>query len=160
MALRRTGAAILMVLYLAVFFGLTLGGLYQANPRPNFEPFRTIRQDLELGGSEFVINVLGNLAAGLPMGLLLPSLLGRRCSWAKVAGLALAVSLLIESLQGISGRRVADVDDLILNTSGALLGYGFLLAAGRAWAWGSRGRPDNQRKKRVVADWPPVSKNG
>jgi len=138
-ALRRTGAAILMAVYLSVFFGLTLGAFYQPSASPNFEPFRMIRHDLTVGGWEFVINVLGNLAAGFPMGVLLPGLLGRRCSWGWVAGLGLAVSLLIEMLQGFSGRRVADVDDLILNTSGALLGYAVQQAAGRVQAWWSRG---------------------
>lgn len=121
---------ILMAVYLAFFFGLTLGAFYQPEARPNLVPFRTIRYDLARGGRDFVINILGNLAAGFPMGVLLPGLLGRRCSWAKVAGVGLAVSLLIETLQGISGRRCADVDDLILNTLGGLLGYGCYLAAG------------------------------
>jgi glycopeptide antibiotics resistance protein len=120
-----------MGLYLAVFFGLTLGGFYQPGASPNWVPFRTIRHDFSVGGHEFVVNILGNLAAGFPMGVLLPRLLGRRCSWWKVVGWGLAVSLLIEVLQGVSGRRVADVDDLILNTSGSLLGYGIRLAVGR-----------------------------
>ncbi len=33
---------------------------------------------------------------------------------------------MIEVVQYTSGRRVADVDDLILNTLGGLLGYGVL----------------------------------
>ncbi len=129
-----------MVVYLVFFFGLTLGGFYQPDARPNFVPFRTIQYDWLRGGQEFVINILGNLAAGFPMGVLLPSLPGRRCSWVKVAGAGFAVSLLIETLQGISGRRCADVDDVILNTLGGLMGYGCWLAAGRMWELCSRGR--------------------
>jgi glycopeptide antibiotics resistance protein len=158
--LSKVRAAILMVVYLAVFFGLTLGAFYQPSARPNLEPFRMIRQELEKGGWEFVVNVLGNLAAGFPMGVLLPGLLGRRCSWAKVAGLGLVVSLLIETLQGVSGRRVADVDDLILNTSGSLMGYAFHQVVGRTWYWWSRSRPETPRGGRTVADSPQDSKNG
>ena len=104
--LRWSGASSLMVVYLAFFFGLTLGGFYQPDARPNFVPFRMIQYDWLRGGQEFVINILGNLAAGFPMGVLLPSLPGRRCSWVKVAGAGFAVSLLIETLQGISGRTL------------------------------------------------------
>jgi glycopeptide antibiotics resistance protein len=129
-----------MVVYLAVFFGLTLGMFYHPGAPTNFVPFRTIRHDVGVGGDEFLVNILGNLAAGFPMGVLLPGLLGRRCSWARVAGAGLAVSLLIESLQGISGRRCADVDDLILNTAGGLLGYGCWLAVERLWEIWSRAR--------------------
>ena len=121
--MRRVVAGKLMAMYLVVFFVLTLGMLYQTRAPRNFVPFRTIEHDLERGGVEFSENLLGNIALFLPMGWLLPSLLGRRCSASRVAGLSLAVSLLVEVLQGLSGRRVADVDDLILNTTGGLVGY-------------------------------------
>ena len=129
--MQRTVAGSLMVAYLMVFFALTLGGFYQPNAPRNFVPFRSIEHDVLKGGRDFVVNFLGNLAAFLPMGWLLPSLLGRRCSAAKVAGWSLAASLMVEVLQGISGRRVADVDDLILNTAGGLMGYGLRLGFDR-----------------------------
>ncbi len=66
----RRFAMILMALYLATFLGLTLGGFYSPNATPNLMPFRTIRHDVGAGGSEVVINILGNLAAGWPMGCL------------------------------------------------------------------------------------------
>jgi glycopeptide antibiotics resistance protein len=130
-ALRRTGAAVAMAIYLSVFLVLTLVAFHNPGARPNFVPFETIRHDYLVGGQEFVVNVLGNLVAGFPMGWLLPSLLGRRCSWAKVIGLGFGVSLVIEVLQGLSGQRVADVDDLTLNTTGAILGYAARLSVGR-----------------------------
>jgi glycopeptide antibiotics resistance protein len=129
--LRPSKAAVAMAIYLVVFFGLTLAAFQSTGARPNFVPFRTIEHDVRVGGHEFVVNILGNLAAGFPMGWLLPSLLGRRCSWAKVAGAGFLVSLVIEALQGISGKRVADVDDLTLNTVGSLLGYAAWLASAR-----------------------------
>ncbi len=53
-------------------------------------------------------------------------------------GWGLGVSLLIEVLQGISGRRVADVDDVILNTLGGLMGYGCWLARSSGGICGGR----------------------
>ena len=127
--MQRILAAKMIVAYLMVLFALTLGGFYQPNAPRNFVPFRSIEHDLRAGGFEFVVNFLGNLVAFVPMGWLLPSLLGRRWLALRVAGLSLALSLLVEVLQGISGRRVADVDDVILNTLVGLLGYGFWLVA-------------------------------
>ena len=131
-----------MFAYLLVLFGLTWGGFYQPHAPRIFIPFESIGHDLRKGGPEFVVNTLGNLAAFLPMGWLLPSLLGRRCSARRVAGLSLALSLIVEVGQGISGRRVADVDDLILNTAGGLMGYGLWLGFERMA--GSRGRDDQK----------------
>ena len=94
-------------------------------------PFQTIRHDIRNGGGEFRVNVLGNLAAFAPMGVLMPMLMGRRSSALRVGAMSFGLSLLIESLQGCSGRRVADVDDLMLNTLGGLIGFGGWVVARR-----------------------------
>jgi len=134
----RPMAAKLMVAYFLVLFALTLGAFYQVHAPKNFIPFRSMEHDIRKGGSEFAINLVGNLVVFLPMGWFLPVLLPRRCSAPVVAGLSLATSLLIEVLQGLSGRRVADVDDLILNTLGGLIGFGLWVAFGRIRRRGDR----------------------
>jgi glycopeptide antibiotics resistance protein len=124
--LRRPITRALLVAYLVVLFGLTLGGLYQPHPTTNLVPFRSMGHDLRAGGRHLVVNFLGNLAAFLPMGVLVPTLAGGRAA-ARVGAASLGLSVLIEVLQGISGRRVADVDDVILNTLGGMIGYGLWL---------------------------------
>ena len=136
---RKFVAAALLIAYLALLVHLTLFRFRVAHADRNFVPFRTIAHDLRVGGREFLINGPGNLAAFVPMGLLLPALLGRRCSAPRVAAISLALSLVIEVLQGYSGRRVADVDDLLLNTAGGLIGYGLALGARRLARGGGRG---------------------
>jgi len=49
-----------------------------------------------------------------------------------VQDFGLSLSLAIEGGQYLSGRRVTDVDDLILNTLGSLLGY--VSVAGSRWS--------------------------
>ena len=128
MAMVKGIAGVLLVAYLALLFDLTLVR-YRVDRAPrNFVPFRTIDHDCRAGGDQFRVNILGNLAATMPFGLLAPIFLGRRASGPRVAALSFGLSLLIESTQGISGHRVADVDDLILNTLGGLIGYGGWLA--------------------------------
>ena len=111
--------------YLALLFDLTMLRFHQPQPVWNFVPGLTILHDFRKGGIEFVINFLGNLAAFLPFGFLLPICLGSR--WDRAGRVALAsfgLSLLVEVSQGVMGTRVADVDDLTLNTVGGLIGFG------------------------------------
>ncbi len=86
-------------------------------------PGYTIRSMLEKGSyGQKVINLAGNVLIFAPLGVLPPLLWKRwRHLWATVP-LSAGVSCLIEFLQLFLGRSV-DVDDLILNTLGGLLGY-------------------------------------
>ena len=89
----------------------------------NFTPGYTIRSMLEKGSrAQQLINLAGNVLIFVPLGFL-PPLLWRRWRhfWTAVP-LSAAVSCLIEFLQFFLNRSV-DVDDLILNTLGGLLGY-------------------------------------
>jgi glycopeptide antibiotics resistance protein len=66
----------------------------------------------------------GNIVMGVPFGLILPVLVPRRLRMIRVVLLAAVVMVLVELVQGavIEGRAF-DVDDVIMNTTGALLGY-------------------------------------
>ncbi|MFJ2828072.1 VanZ family protein [Streptomyces sp. NPDC087263] len=66
----------------------------------------------------------GNILLGVPFGLLLPVLAPKTRGVLRVLLLTAVVMLLVEMLQGalITGRAF-DIDDVILNTTGALVGY-------------------------------------
>ncbi|MEV6015508.1 MULTISPECIES: VanZ family protein [unclassified Streptomyces] len=66
----------------------------------------------------------GNLVLGVPFGVLLPVVFPRTRGILRVLLLTAAVMFLVELVQGalITGRSF-DIDDVILNTSGALVGY-------------------------------------
>ncbi|WP_018528895.1 MULTISPECIES: VanZ family protein [unclassified Streptomyces] len=66
----------------------------------------------------------GNLLLGAPFGLLLPVLVARRMRMVRVLLLTAVVMVLVELAQGalVEGRAF-DVDDVILNTAGALIAY-------------------------------------
>jgi glycopeptide antibiotics resistance protein len=132
----------MMVGYLAVLIGLTLGGFHEPRVSMNLVPFKCIVHDLRAGGRDLKVNFVGNLVAFLPMGVLVPLMAGGRRPALRVAVASFGLSLVIEVLQGLSGRRVADVDDVILNTAGGLIGYGLWLgyrAIGRGGCRKSRG---------------------
>lgn len=72
-------------------------------------------------------NILGNIALFLPLGIFLPIIFRNVRSLLKVTIIACLCSACIESSQLISQHyhiyRSVDIDDVILNTSGAMLGY-------------------------------------
>lgn len=74
-----------------------------------------------------VVNLVGNVALFAPLGLLAPIRFPvLRSVWRVGAGAA-AVSALIEALQYLllTGRH-SDINDIIFNTTGALVGYAVL----------------------------------
>nr|WP_245173170.1 VanZ family protein [Streptomyces aureus] len=66
----------------------------------------------------------GNLLLGVPFGVLLPVVFPRTRGILRVLALTAVVMFLVELVQGalITGRSF-DIDDVILNTTGALVGY-------------------------------------
>jgi len=120
-------ARVALAAYLALLLDLTLVRFRMPNPDWNWIPLKTIRHDFQNGGVEFRVNTLGNIAATIPFGILVPvALQSRRWSASRVAAATFGLSLIIEIAQAGSRRRVADVDDLILNTLGGLVGYSTL----------------------------------
>ncbi|WP_196450800.1 VanZ family protein [Planomonospora sp. ID82291] len=82
-------------------------------------------------GAAFV-QVGGNLLVFAALGALLPVRSARLASLSAVAGVAAAASATVEILQyGLRLGRVSSVDDVILNTAGAVLAA---LATRRWWA--------------------------
>ena len=67
-------------------------------------------------------NIIGNIIMFVPMGFLLPLLWRRYQKMVKTVFAGMLISLLIEFSQLFTARGT-DVDDILLNTCGALLGY-------------------------------------
>ncbi|MEE1928268.1 VanZ family protein [Streptomyces sp. TRM 70351] len=106
---------------------LTLAPSYasEALTSSNFQPGASIEAYLGQPGVRDAVRQLGgNIALGVPFGLLLPVLWRRTRGLVRVCLAAAAVMAAVELVQGfLVPGRAFDVDDVILNTSGALLGY-------------------------------------
>lgn len=83
-------------------------------------PFQEIRRALR-HGSWLMFIQLGNIIMFLPVGFFV-ALLWRRARWWKSMLAGFAASVLVESIQLFIGR-VTDIDDVILNSTGALAGF-------------------------------------
>jgi glycopeptide antibiotics resistance protein len=104
----------------------------------NFIPFRTIIPYL-LGHNGPIIggvNLIGNIVLLVPFGALLPPMLAK-ANWKAPTALAVAAGVSIECLQVLLRVGIFDIDDVILNAAGVIIGYAAYVHAGR---WASAGR--------------------
>jgi glycopeptide antibiotics resistance protein len=91
----------------------------------NLHPGRSVRAYLDQPAlRDAVRQIGGNVLLGVPFGVLLPVLTPGTRGILRVGVVTAMVMLLVELAQGalITGRAF-DIDDVILNTTGALLGY-------------------------------------
>ena len=86
----------------------------------NFVPFKEILR-YELGTGVFYKNIFGNMLLFVPYGIFIAKYVDLKQP-VVVAIIAFITSLSIEVIQFLIGR-VFDVDDIILNVLGCLLGY-------------------------------------
>ena len=90
-------------------------------PRINLIPVVYLLDYLIAG--EAVLNVVGNTAMFIPIGIIWPMVFKELDSPGKVIAAGVGFSLAIELMQLLFYDRVSDIDDLLLNTAGYLLGY-------------------------------------
>ena len=76
---------------------------------------------------EALLNLIGNTAMFVPLGIVWPAVFKKLNTHGKVIAAGFGVSLTIEILQLPFFDRATDVDDLLLNTLGFLVGYGIYL---------------------------------
>ena len=117
--------ALLWLMFFARIGGQTVGQI-------NFRPFQTLSRyfwvlrhsaDDALRGNALV-NLVGNVALFIPLGMLLPMLFPALRRFGRFFLLAVLLILALETAQLATGLGTMDVDDLLLNLPGALLGFG------------------------------------
>ncbi|WBB58119.1 VanZ family protein [Streptomyces sp. WMMC500] len=120
----------LMVAFAVVLARLTLEKSAASEPmtHTNLRPGDSIRDYVTQPAFVDTLRQLGgNILLGVPFGLLLPVLVPRARGLLRVGLCTALVMTAVEVVQGtfLTGRAF-DIDDVILNTTGAFLGYLFL----------------------------------
>ncbi|CAL9345354.1 hypothetical protein SUDANB6_00355 [Streptomyces sp. enrichment culture] len=120
-------AFVLMVAFAVVLARLTLHPSPASEPltHTNLRPGRSLEAYLDRPAlRDAVRQIGGNLLLGVPFGVLVPVVAPRTRGLLHVLLPTALVMLLVELAQGalVTGRAF-DVDDVILNTTGALAGY-------------------------------------
>ena len=119
----------LMVLVYFLFFsekyGRTAGTdrSFRYNLVPFLEIQRFWRYREQLGTAALCVNILGNILAFLPFGYILPVIFDFMRNGFLIILSGFCFSLTAEVIQLVTKAGCFDVDDLILNTLGAALGY-------------------------------------
>jgi len=121
---------LLLTIYLLLMCYLLFFGYYRQGIRVedyNLTPFETINMYIVymdyFSFHIWFINLFGNIIAFMPLGFLLPLLSDRWKGAIRITILSFFVSLSAETIQLTFHVGRFDVDDMILNTIGGLLGY-------------------------------------
>ncbi|MFZ3131657.1 MAG: VanZ family protein [Desulfosporosinus sp.] len=116
--------------YTAVLIWEVFLGKYRSHGGPrryNLTPLKTITGYIEhfesFGASVILINLAGNIVAFMPLGFLLPLVFKRTSRLIVITRIILITSITIEICQYVFNVGGLDIDDVLLNTIGGLLGY-------------------------------------
>jgi len=117
----------LLLLFYLLFFSENYGRTMDSGYRYNLEPFKEIKRFLgnrdSLGRRNVIINLLGNIVAFAPFGFFLTVLCRAGKNIVSCVLLTGLFSLLVETIQLVSKVGAFDVDDILLNAIGGLVGF-------------------------------------
>lgn len=118
---------VLLVIYFLFFAEMTGRTISDRTYHYNLILFKEIKRFIvyreQLGALAVTANLLGNILIFLPFGMLVPFLTKRFKKFWGVTLLTFELSLLVELVQLVTKVGSCDVDDLLLNTVGGMLGF-------------------------------------
>ncbi|MBO1511939.1 VanZ family protein [Metabacillus bambusae] len=125
---KRFFLLICFLVYVCVLFYLLFFSSYRQSVEGlltyNVRPFQTILGYFSnFDGLSITDQFVGNVLAFVPFGFLLPLLVSRLGSFIRMVWGTVAFSLLVEIAQLIFRVGAFDVDDLLLNTIGGVIGF-------------------------------------
>lgn len=98
----------------------------------NYEPFYSFKMFYPLLKSDYMPyrylafeNLFGNILMFIPMGFYLPSLFKKQKNFLIMLLTVICISTSIECIQFFTKLGTSDIDDIILNVFGAIIGYIF-----------------------------------
>lgn len=122
-----------MLYFLFFRNGFSIGGTYWEHILLNINviPLKTISQNLILILNRpnpylipyAILNLSGNVIGFIPFGILLPHLFKKTVSFKRFVLSAALIITAVELIQLFSLRGSCDIDDLILNMLGSIIGY-------------------------------------
>lgn len=128
----RAVSTVLFVLYLillfyVLFFSEQYGRIDEREYSYNLTLFKEIKRFWtyreQLGSMTMFLNIYGNVLCFVPFGAILPILNRRTRHFVVLLVLSFELCLMVECVQLITKVGTFDVDDLLLNTLGGILGY-------------------------------------
>ncbi len=123
---KRGGSFALGIYLLALFYAtLFIYNYYPYGKSVNLVLFDSIKLMWESGSYWLILkNIIGNILLFMPLGFLMPLVSKKGKSFLIIGIIGFLTSMVIELLQYFVAHRIFDIDDILLNALGALVGYG------------------------------------
>lgn len=122
---------VLSILYATIFIGMDIT-FHPEYRFLNLTPFIWVKETYEMGAARMVEQLLMNIVMLIPLGFILPIVFPSLRKWWKTGFYVMTFVLCIEVFQYFMGRS-ADIDDLIMNTLGGLIGYAMMKLCNRCF---------------------------
>lgn len=108
----------------------------------SFHLFRALREAWNHFSVTAWLNIFLNIALLIPFGILVPITIPKMRKWWKMLLGGILFSLYLETMQFLSGRGIFDIDDLLSNTLGVVVGFALYSVPDLIWKrpryWGGR----------------------
>lgn len=130
----RYGFGLLFIVYIVFLLELTLLNRGMSlEYRLELEVFWSYKKVILEHDLELRTQILGNIIAFLPWGILLPLISEKARNFRVTVLSAFFMSAGIELMQLIFKCGLCELDDVMNNTLGAFIGYGIIMIIGRIW---------------------------
>ena len=141
---RKHGFRLMTILYFVIVFCMCIsrfniimtliGGQLTRIDAINMVPFHSIRENLSYGHSPVSWDMLYNMVMFVPFGIVYCYYQKTFCIY-KAIGLSFLTTLLIEAAQFVFKTGVVDIDDLMINTMGSLVGIFLYIVLRKILQW-------------------------
>ena len=114
-------------IYMIIVLGATIGDRTSGYESVNLHLFSSYKEaynNFSLGEWR---NIILNILMFVPIGFIMPLLLKKCENWYITYLVGFGITLFIEILQLISKRGIFEIDDIINNTLGCVIGYGIVM---------------------------------
>ena len=119
----QRNTSIILVIYVVILLYFTVIGRYSHEEYENRIYFYySYRRLIEHYDSQSMRQILLNIAMLIPVGFLLPMIFNCKGKYLKTIGISILLIIVIELLQMLTKTGSCEVDDIINNLLGALLG--------------------------------------
>ena len=106
--------------------GYSFYSMYNITPFKTIFEYFTLLKNNQINTDIVIRNIGVNLLLFLPMGFAMPILFGKKInSIGRFACFIVLITLLVEIIQFLTKTGTGDIDDVILNSVGGIIGYFF-----------------------------------
>ncbi|MEG0295500.1 MAG: VanZ family protein [Clostridium sp.] len=117
----------IFLIYIIIVLGATLGIRSQTVNTVNMHLFSSYIEAWNSFSKTEWRNIIFNILMFVPLGFLLPIVSRKFRSWWITYFIGLTSTIIVELIQLVSGKGIFELDDIINNTLGCIIGYGLVM---------------------------------